>query len=1124
MRNSLIHFWPIHLAVVLGAAVTCAVVTGALLVGDSVRGSLTSLTLQRLGQIDYALVTQRFFQEDLSQRLESRLSLTTYAGQVAPAILLKGTAVFPKTGARASKVGIQGIDRRFLQVFDSKLDFGFDLNNPIGTPVAINQALQRELAVTVGDSILVSLKKPAQVNPEYVLGSREPFDLMESLRLRVAQIVPDQGLGQFSLTAHQNQHANVFLPLSVLQRALDQHHKVNALLVSDNRVLSEDTLQILGKAIQSGLQLEDLSLKIRHTQQHLILESSEMILSPSLEALTLAAAEVAGSPTRVLTYLANSIQSDRGQVPYSTVSALDPFIGRTFSELHLTSGKLAPALDANEILIDTWAAEDLKVQAGDSVEMNYYTLGLGEELLTKKSSFLVKGIVSLRGLAIDRTLTPEIPGVHDADDIASWDPPVPIDLNQIRPRDEEYWDRFGSAPKAFINFTTGKRLWSSRFGTLTSIRIGTNPGQDLTSTKTAFENNILDLLDATQFGFTFRPVKAEGLRASTGATDFGALFISFSFFLIISAALLVGLLFRLGIEQRAKEVGLLLSLGYTLSLVRRRFLGEGLLLAAVGSLLGLGGALAYAWLLLWALTTLWVGAVGAPSLSLHVGNWSLAIGYLITLLVVFITIWWSVRKLSEVPARVLLSGGSSLQVRGPVKSWVKATGFVTLGIALLLFVVSTVSDSNASVTLFFGIGTSLLIAGLSFFWMWLRQSAWISIAPDQVGQIVRLAARNISRSPGRSLLVTALVSSACFIIVAVGANRHEPGEELQNQTSGAGGFSILAQSDVPLHQNLNDLEGRFQLGFSDSDSDRLQGVEIVPFRVLEGEDMSCLNLYQPERPRILGVTERQISRGGFEFQEMVRQTDKPWTLLHEQLEPGVIPAFGDFNSVFWILHLGLGQDLPLENEQGETVKLRLMGLIKRSIFQSELLISEANFLNHFPSQSGFSYFLVKTTSPESPDIQSILERNLRSYGLDAVSTSEVLRHYLAVENTYLSTFQTLGGLGLLMGTLGLGIVLLRNVLERRTELATLRALGFQRSQLARIVLAENGLLLFLGILLGSLSALVAVAPHIVGGSAPLPWLSLAVTLLAVAVVGLTSGTAAVFVALRAPLLPALKSE
>ncbi|MDA2924137.1 ABC transporter permease, partial [Acidobacteria bacterium AH-259-L09] len=203
---------------------------------------------------------------------------------------------------------------------------------------------------------------------------------------------------------------------------------------------------------------------------------------------------------------------------------------------------------------------------------------------------------------------------------------------------------------------------------------------------------------------------------------------------------------------------------------------------------------------------------------------------------------------------------------------------------------------------------------------------------------------------------------------------------------------------------------------------------------------------------------------------------------------------------------------------------RLVALLRSSIFQSELLISEANFLKHFPSQSGYSYFLIEAPLEKRQEMASLLESNLNRHGLDATSTAEVLASYLAVENTYLSTFQTLGGLGLLLGTLGLGIVLVRNVLERRGELATLRAFGFPRSKLAWMVLAENGFLLMLGLVLGTASALVAVAPHLAGGGAPIPWLSLSLTLLAVLVVGLAAGAAAVVAALRVPLLPALKAE
>ena len=241
-------------------------------------------------------------------------------------------------------------------------------------------------------------------------------------------------------------------------------------------------------------------------------------------------------------------------------------------------------------------------------------------------------------------------------------------------------------------------------------------------------------------------------------------------------------------------------------------------------------------------------------------------------------------------------------------------------------------------------------------------------------------------------------------------------------------------------------------------------------------------------------------------------------------EPQVIPAFGDYNSVLWILHLGLGKDLIVQNEFGNELRLRFVGLLKSSIFQSEILISEKNFLRHFPSHSGYAYFLAQTPPAAMPAVSAILERTLDDYGFDTSTTVEKLNNYLAVENTYLSTFQTLGGLGLLLGTIGLGIILIRNVIERRGELATLRAFGFRRATLAVMVLAENGFLLILGLTLGGVSALFAVAPHVLSSPESVPYLSLSLILLLVLIVGMLASSAAVSAALRIPLLPALKAE
>jgi hypothetical protein len=306
--------------------------------------------------------------------------------------------------------------------------------------------------------------------------------------------------------------------------------------------------------------------------------------------------------------------------------------------------------------------------------------------------------------------------------------------------------------------------------------------------------------------------------------------------------------------------------------------------------------------------------------------------------------------------------------------------------------------------------------------------------------------------------------------------------------------------------------------------DPLDGVTIVPFRLLPGDDASCLNLYRPQRPRVLGVPPELIARGGFSFQQAARQADNPWTLLHEDLGPGVVPAFADANSATWILKLSLGDELEMENEAGERLRLRLVGLLARSIFQSELLIAEEPFRRHFPSRAGYSLFLVEAAPERAAAVAEALEAGLSRFGLDATATVERLAAFRAVEQTYLSTFQALGGLGLVLGTLGLGVVLLRNVLERRGELAALRAFGFRRRRLAALVVAENAFLLAVGLAAGTLSALAAVFPHLLASAARLPWLSLASTLLLVFAVGLAASLAAVRGALRAPLIPALREE
>src|SRR5207249_3414373 len=160
--------------------------------------------------------------------------------------------------------------------------------------------------------------------------------------------------------------------------------------------------------------------------------------------------------------------------------------------------------------------------------------------------------------------------------------------------------------------------------------------------------------------------------------------------------------------------------------------------------------------------------------------------------------------------------------------------------------------------------------------------------------------------------------------------------------------------------------------------------------------------------------------------------------------------------------------------------LRVVGLLAESIFQSELLMARQPFQTLYPHQEGAQFFLVDCPAERVAVVKSALESALGEQGVSITPAEKRLEAYLAVENTYLETFQALGALGLLLGALGLAVVLVRSVWERRGELALLRALGYRKRALDWLVLAENGFLLVLGLAGGSIAALVAVAPHLAG--------------------------------------------
>ncbi|MSU35958.1 MAG: ABC transporter permease [Pedosphaera sp.] len=845
-------------------------------------------------------------------------------------------------------------------------------------------------------------------------------------------------------------------------------------------------------------------------------------------------------PVPILTYLVNSVRHADRLTPYSMVTA-------------------APApytpvgMHEDEIVVNEWLAEDLGVKPGDSLSLSYYRADAGSQLIEQTNRFRVHSIVPLSGLTDDPTLMPEFPGLSKAESTHDWDAGFEL-VHKIRDKDEAYWKAHRGTPKAFVTLAAGQKMWANRFGNLTAIRWFTTggpvaPGSRIESktwgaseARESISTKIHDRLDPSAVGLQFEDVGEQARNAAANGQDFGGLFIGFSFFLVVSSLLLTAMLFRFGLEQRAQEIGTLLAVGWPVQRVRRLFLREGIWLAILGAILGAVGGAWYGRAVIYGLNTLWKDAVAGAGLEFYLTPGAVVGGVFGSVLIAAVTLWFTLRSAMARPARELLNEGflemrhlagvangsprhlppfgagarpdAGRETRCPSSRIQRASSFVgtslpaiTAGLALVLVAFSKQAPESARAGMFFGVGALALISGL----LWIRRGLRnASAARSRLFTATSLARRAVTRRPGRSLTTIALLASATFLIIAVAANRLDSTRDATLRSSGTGGFALWAESTLPVLQDLNTQKGREFYGLN---AGPLAGVTVVPLRVRDGDEASCLNLNRAQRPRLLGIKPGEMSaRGAFVFAGLAAgiTVTNGWQAMGTSGFPGpsargesdVVPVIGDAASIQWALGKKLGDTLEYVDERGKPFRVRLVGAVGNSILQGSLLMDAAEFTHRFPGESGHRAFLIDAPVGSEAVVGAELSRALGDLGFEVTRATDRLDRFNAVQNTYLKTFQVLGGLGLLLGSIGLGIVVLRNVYERRGELGVLAALGFSPFAVRSMVLREHAWLLVLGLIVGTGAALPAVLPVVELSAAGFPWGSMALTLLAVLLNGL----------------------
>ena len=1087
-RASLRYYAATNVLVVLGVAVAVAVLAGALLVGSSVRESLRQLALGRLGATDAIVTAPTFFRtalaDDVLKGSPERVS------GAAPLVVAGGAVGHEESKRSAGRVAIYGIDERFGRFH------GKEFPAISGREALISEALATELGAKAGDSITVRIAKPTDIPLSTLQGRREGTG--ERIRLTIKAVLDRSSLGEFSLAPSQGPVLSVFVPLERLQRDLELGDRVNAMLLS----LKEDAGDLVYEVIRPAAALDDYGLRLRKGPDgNTIVESRAGLLPDALADGVRAVASDAGLRSEpVLTYVANTIRARDREIPYSVVSAI---------ELQVETGDIS----LPPIWLNQWAADHLGAKTGEEVTLEYFLWSDQDGLTTSSARFMFVGALPMNGIGGDQTLTPDYPGISDAADITAWDPPFPVDLKRVTKKDEDYWDQYRAAPKAIITVRDAQRLWGSRWGKVSSLRLS----GDLQIGAQA--------LDPVAAGFTARHVRTEAAAAAQGTTDFGQYFLYFSFFLVVAALLLAYLFFAVGLEQRTTEVGLLASIGFSSSKIRGVFIREGAILAAIGAVAGTAAAIGYSSLILYGLRTWWIGAVGTRDLTLHVSPPALAAGVAGTLIVGLAALWLGVRAMSRRSARALLKGDAA--VRSGRSTMVTKAIAATLMIAGAGLLAAAASGSIDATGGFFGAGGAWLVGGLCIASIVLRRRRTSKPIGRGIAGLFSLGLRNTAVRPSRSVLSLALIAFASFVLVSVGAFKKDVAASSNDARSGTGGFALMAESVAPVMHDPNMREGRDGLGLDPAEP-ILANTAITRFRLRPGDEASCLTLYRPTNPRIIAPEPRFLTQPRFSFASSMATTAEeianPWLLLNRSFEDGAIAAIADQTTLMYSLHLGIGDDFTFTPEGNTPVRLRIVAGLADSVLQSELVIGEPAFVRLFPRHEGYRVWMIETPTDREAAVTTYLEDRLSDFGFDVFDTKQRWASYHQVENTYLATFQALGSLGLLLGTVGLGAVLARNVLERRKEIGLLRAVGYSPSDIRGMVLSEGMALVAGGLLLGAGCALVAIMPALRDRAQSLPLVSLGGLLVAVLVTGAIASLFAIRLTAETSLVEAIKSE
>lgn len=620
--------------------------------------------------------------------------------------------------------------------------------------------------------------------------------------------------------------------------------------------------------------------------------------------------------------------------------------------------------------------------------------------------------------------------------------------------------------------------------------------------------------------FTVSKAKADSIETATANIDrLSQVFTLLGFFTVIAGILLIINIFVMLAEERKGEMGVARALGMRRTNLLQSFVSEGLLYGLLSAFIGTFTGLLVAAVILWGFHQVFpADAFGGAGFVLS-WTWSdviqgFAIGFLITMATIVIASWRVtklniVRAIRDIPEPVehrstggQVALGAGLAILGGLltalallqKSLIlQDLGPVTLALGLAILTMRVVparavftlsgafiigwvlspwkffSIANADITLFILAGLFLVLGGLLI--VLFNSDGLLAIATRLVRgrtwrPVVRTAIAYPMNKKFRTGATLASIALIMFTIATMSGIQAMVNGSIESAIAReSGGFDLIATARAPVTNWSAAIAAYAQDTKSTNITESRALPLVAPLRISANSSFAG----ELHNSSLVGVAAGWTPPFPIQVRDRKYGDDAAaWAAIQANDRLGIIdgsvipnnfgPNFGSFSAK-------VGDVFYYRNLNGTVRDVRVIGILYEQSVQGLWVGSDVVRTNFGIDATSLFYFRIRA-GVDVTQAGHDLERYFIAHQLITVNIQELLNGILEVTMGVFNLLEAYLALGLIVGIAGLGVITMRNVVERRQETGALRALGFRKSMVLRSFLLELSFIALTGIAMG----------------------------------------------------------